>query len=162
VPIRPEWTRHLVDERLSQEDLFGAKRDLALNREGVYYRSSRGAAKIEAPGRILWYVSRGPKSIRACSRLEEIVVGPPKDLYRRYRRLGVYEWDQVYETANNDIENEIMALKFTDTEHFENPVKWSKIQTVLEENGIKTTLMTPERIPPSVFERIYTTGKQAQ
>lgn len=159
VPIRPEWARHLVDERLSQDDLFGAKRDLALNREGVYYRSSRGAEKIMAPGRILWYVSKNPKSIRACSRLEEVVVGCPKDLYRRYRRLGVYEWEQVYATANRDIKSEIMALKFTDTEHFENPIKWDEMQSILEEKGIKTRLMTPERIPPSVFRRIYTTGK---
>lgn len=160
VPIRPEWARHLVDERLSQDDLFGAKRHLALSREGVYYRSSRESEEITAPGRILWYVSKRPKSIRACSRLEEVVVAPPKDLYRRYRRLGVYEWEHVYETADNDVSNEIMALKFSDTEHFDNPIKWDEMQSVLEGEGINTRLMTPERIPPNVFDQFYATGKK--
>src|SRR5690606_14646383 len=40
VPIQPQWAQHLFDEHLANHDFFGAKVDLALSREGVYYRSA--------------------------------------------------------------------------------------------------------------------------
>ena len=31
-------------------------------------------------------------TIKACSQLEEVVIGKPKELFRRFQRLGIYEW----------------------------------------------------------------------
>jgi hypothetical protein len=39
VPIKPEWAKELFDENLGGQTLFGAKQELGLSREGVYYRS---------------------------------------------------------------------------------------------------------------------------
>ncbi|MGD1932349.1 MAG: hypothetical protein ACFB12_25930 [Leptolyngbyaceae cyanobacterium] len=57
IPIRPGWAEEFVDEKLANLLLFGAKRDLMMRREMVYYRASKPKI-LEAPARILWYVSK--------------------------------------------------------------------------------------------------------
>ncbi len=155
VPIQPQWALHLFDEDLANHDLFGAK-DMALNRESIYYRSKRNSSGISVPARILWYVcqdKRYPKSgtIRAHSRLEEVMVGSPKLLYRQCRRLGIYEWKDVYATAKNNINAEIMALRFSETEMLEVFYPYDAVVSLLARAGIKTQLQSPCRIPESVF-----------
>ncbi len=120
---------------------------------------------MTAPGRILWYVSQdtgypGSGYVRACSRLDEVLIDKPKSLYSRFRRLGIYEWRQVYETAGNNVENEIMAIKFSHTELFDTPVSWSDMQMILKNRGVKTTLESPISVDPGVFIEIYRTGRR--
>jgi predicted nucleic acid-binding protein len=128
VPIKPEWAKELFDENLAGQTLFGAKQELGLSREGVYYRAKTPSAGIKAPARILWYVSYGSRfsgtgHVRACSRLEDVIVDGPKNLYRRFRRLGIYDWNHVFELAKRDVETDIMALRFSDTELLKNPIE---------------------------------------
>jgi GNAT superfamily N-acetyltransferase/predicted nucleic acid-binding protein len=40
IPIQPQWAAELFDDDLANQDLFGARTKLSLNREGVYYRSA--------------------------------------------------------------------------------------------------------------------------
>jgi GNAT superfamily N-acetyltransferase/predicted nucleic acid-binding protein len=99
VPIQPRWAMHLFDEQLARQNLFGAATTTALACENVYYRA-KDPRVLEAPGRILWYVSadeqyEGPGSIRACSALQEVVIGKAKEIFRRFERLGIYNWDHV-------------------------------------------------------------------
>ena len=160
VSIRAEWAQNLVDERMLQEDLFGADKELALNREGVYYRSPVGSSKITSPARILWYVSgprrpRFSKKIRACSFLDDTFVNDPKLLFRRFRRLGVYRWEDVQSTANNNSTGKVMAIKFSDTELFDNPVPWDSVQNILRSHDCMSQLIQPTRIPDAAFEEIY-------
>lgn len=158
VPIRPEFAQHLFDENLAKQSLFGADVDLALNPESVYYRSA--AQRIpEFPGRILWYVSQdrrfeGTMRIRACSRIAEVCIGKPKSLFKRFRRLGVYEWSDVFETARRDSERDIMAVRFHDTELLQ-PVEWDTFQGILREHGVRTNLESPAKISATVFNEIY-------
>ena len=168
VPIQPQWAQELFDEGLAKQELFGRKQELALNTEGVYYRSARGQ-RISAPARILWYVSMGPgrpragtKRLRACSRLEEVEIGYPKDLYRKYRHLGVYEWAQVYETAKRQTDRKIMALRFSDTELFDNPVPRDTVLAVLKEEGVVTPLQSPVLAPPAAFQRLYAEAREKE
>lgn len=118
VTIKPNWARHLFDAGLAEEELFGAREDLAFRLENIYYRAAKPAGP-EAPGWILWYVSDGPhygaRRIRACSCLDEVEIGPAHSLYRKHRRLGVYEWPQILETADGDPARPIMALRFSRT-----------------------------------------------
>ena len=158
VPIRPEFAQHLFDENLAKQTLFGADVDLALNPESVYYRSACQRI-LECPGRILWYVSQkgkfaGTKRIRACSRVVEVCIGKPKPLFKRFQRLGVYEWADVIGIARQDFERNIMAVRFHDTELL-NPVAWETFQVVLRRHNIRTQLESPARIPPAVFNEIY-------
>lgn len=158
VPIRPQFAEHLFDERLASGGLFGADVDLALNPESAYYRAAKPPV-VTCPGRVLWYVSEsdsyaGSKSIRACSRLVEVLIDTPKRLYSRFRRLGVYEWAHVRDTANRDLNKKIMAFRFDDSELLR-PIPWATFQRILKANGINNNLQSPVAIPAPVFGEIY-------
>lgn len=155
LPIKPCWAQQLFDEHLAKQDLFGAQVDLALNREGVYYRSTRNSSGISAPARIVWYVSHNQKftgsgSLRAYSRLEDVILDYPKQLFRQFRRLGIYEWKDVLYTAKT-VDNQVMAIRFNNTTMLNTPLKWDKLKGLLAEAGINTQLQSPCRIPESLF-----------
>jgi GNAT superfamily N-acetyltransferase len=163
VPIKPEWAMHLFDEGLAGQTLFGADDKLALNRESVYYRSVLNPGGLRSPGRILWYVSYqrrypGAGTLRACSRLDEVIVDKPKNLYRRFKRLGVYTWDNVYELARRNLNNSVMALRFSDTELFSSPTAYKELLEVLRRGGIRTQLQSPVAVSPEIFANLYTKG----
>jgi predicted transcriptional regulator/predicted nucleic acid-binding protein/GNAT superfamily N-acetyltransferase len=158
VPIQPKWAMELFDEGLANQTLFGATDELALNRESVYYRSRLNSGGLKSPGRILWYVSAkgrylGASKVRACSRINEVIIDKPKNLYRRFKRLGVYKWNNVYQLADKNIENEIMALRFSDTELFPNPVSLTELREILKQEGIKTQLQSPTPVSPGFLQR---------
>ena len=157
VAIRPEWAQHFFDAELGAQLLFGLREDLHLGVEGVYYRRAKNN-NLAAPGRVLWYVSKGEgtgsMTIKACSQLEEIVVGKPKELFRRFQRLGVYQWQDVYAAADHDVANDIVAFRFRMTERFKNPVGVE----VLEALGIRGPFMSPRQISDSQFASIYRKG----
>jgi hypothetical protein len=159
VPIRAEFALHLFDEQLARQGLFGADLELALNPESVYYRAAKPGG-LACPGRILWYVSGkgnfdGTMRIRACSRIEEIAIGKPKDLFKRFRRLGVYEWSDVYTTAKQDVEAEIMAVRFHDTELLPNSLTRDIFEPVLRSHDATTNFQSPRSIPSAAFNELY-------
>ena len=157
VSIRPEWAQHFFDAELGSQLLFGLREDLHLGVEGVYYRKAKNN-NLAAPGRVLWYVSQGDGSgsmtIKACSQLQEVVTGKPKELFRRFQRLGVYQWQDVYAAADHDVSKEIVAFRFRMTERFKNPVD----VVALEALGIRGPFMSPREISDSQFASIYRTG----
>lgn len=157
VAIRPEWAQHFFDAELGSQLLFGLREDLHLGVEGAYYRSVENN-NLAVPGRILWYVSKGSgdgsMSIKACSQLEEVIVGKPKDLFRRFQRLGVFEWKDVYAVANRDIQADIVAFRFRMTERFKTPVDLNVLATF----DIRGPFMSPRRINETQFAAIYRIG----
>jgi hypothetical protein len=158
VPIRPEWAEHFFDEELASRRLFGLRHDLHFGREAVYYRAKQKSG-LKFPGRILWYVSQGDEktgsmSVKACSCLDEIIVGKPKDLYQQFRRLGIYEWRNVWELAHKNLDEKIMAIRFSDTERFHVPVSLQE----LERLGVASPIQSPRPIAPEVFAKIYAMG----
>ena len=164
VPIRPIWAMNLFDSKIARQDLFGSKPSLVFNVENVYYRSRRPEV-IKAPARILWYVSKGEggyqgiQSVKACSYIDEVIIDKPKSLFARFRRLGVYEWRDVFEVANNDLDREIMAFRFSNTELFDSPISLSDLRHIwIEESGRKFHLQTPRTISTRTFYRLYKLG----
>ena len=163
IPIKAKWAKELFDPEIANEFLWGAQEELALNREGVYYRSNKKTCNWEVPGRILWYVSEPTNkdttvtvhAIRAISFLDEITIGSPKDLYKQFRRLGVYNFEDTLATSGGDHSKEIMAIKFSETQLLRNPVKISRIKEIL---GNKTSLPAPLRISSHQFSMIYNEG----
>lgn len=157
VAIRPGWAQHFFDVELGSQMLLGLREDLHLGVEGVYYRRAKNN-NMAAPGRVLWYVSQGDgdgsMTVKACSHLEEVVVGKPKDLFRRFQRLGVYEWRDVYDTADKDITNDLVAFRFRMTERFKHPVGVD----MLESLGVRGPFMSPRKISDSQFASIYRKG----
>lgn len=92
--------------------------------------------------------------MRACSLLEEIVVGPATEVYRRFRRLGVYQWADVLALAKGDEQSQVMALRFANTELFVRPVSWSRLAS----HGVRSSLQGPERIDAAQFAEMYRAG----
>ncbi len=163
VPIQPRWARDLFDEDLASQILWGAKEDLAIRREYVYYSAKSSPGVLKAPGRILWYVSDdentpGSKKVRACSQLDEVIVDTPKNLYRQFRRLGIYEWKNVFELANGDISRKILAIRFSNTELFTSPVALDTFRDVLERDNCRSPLISFFRISSQAFSELYTLG----
>ena len=60
------------------------------------------------------------------------MIGKPKELYKRFRRLGIYKFKNVLQTAKNNFDRKIMAIKFSDTELFSKPIELIEIQQILE------------------------------
>jgi predicted nucleic acid-binding protein/GNAT superfamily N-acetyltransferase len=158
IPIRPEWAEHFFDEELASRRLFGLRHDLHFGREAVYYRAKQ-ISGLKYPGRILWYVSQGNEktgsmSVKACSCLDEIVIGKPKELYKQFRRLGIYEWRNVWELAHKNLDEGIMAIRFSDTERFHTPVSHQELKKL----GVAGTIQSPRPITQEVFAKIYSMG----
>lgn len=164
IPIQPQWAKELFDKDLANQGLYGAKRDLALRQEQVYYRSKLNSGGLRAPARILWYVSQGKSNyidvgaIRACSLVDEILIDKPKNIFNQFKRLGIYEWKDVYAAAKNDINNEIMAIKFSHTQLFQNPIRRARIKEITDENNSGLQLFSPYNISQEVFIEIYKEG----
>lgn len=157
VSIRPQWAQHFFDADLGSQLLFGLREDLHLGVEGVYYRKAKNN-NLAAPARVLWYVSQGDgdgsMTIKACSQLEEVLVGKPKELFRRFQRLGVYQWKDVYEAADHNIANDIVAFRFRMTERFKVPVDIRTLETL----NIRGPFMSPRQISEEQFAYIYKKG----
>lgn len=160
VPIRPAYAAELFDEGLASQDLFGAKEHLALSLRNVYYRSARGV-RVPAPARVLWYISdqkgyAGTSAIRAVSLVEETIRGPASELFRRFQRLGAYDWKQILKKVRGNAHAELEAFTFTHTELFPRPVGFRLAQDVLRQHtGAGNPFAGPVRIPEGCFADIY-------
>lgn len=156
VPIQPAWARVLFDKDSAAEELFGAKASLILNRENIFYSASK--VSITPYARILWYVSddkheRRSKRIRACSHLIASERGPAKEVFRKNRHLGVFEWSEIAKLSDGQ-KKEIAALRFRDTELFANEVSFDFTRTI----GVAANFQGPVRITPAQFEQVYRKG----
>jgi hypothetical protein len=163
VPIQPRWATDLFDKELAQGTLFGAKANLVLNSENVYYRAAKPAC-ITAPARLIWYVSHdssypGSMALRACSYIDEVVVAPPKEVFRRFKRIGIYEWRDVFGLAKNTLKNDIMAFRFAKTELMRTPVRWDALQSVLKRHtGKRSQIQSPLLVSEACFLELYGLG----
>ncbi len=160
VPIKSHWAMHLFDFPLADGELFGNKEEVATRPENVYYRSALNDGGLCAPARILWYVSRGnrgdgPGEVRACSRLNLVDVGPTNTLFRRYRRLGVYDWNDVRSIPTNKSSGNIMALRFDDTELSTRPYDLADLKGLLRKHNCRSSLQSPTKLPINAFEELY-------
>ena len=160
VPIKPRFATMLFGLVNDQTDLFGPPQELAFSLDHVYYRAARPQI-VEAPARVLWYVSGDGKQaddrmrIRAVSQIREVAVGQPSPLYRRFAPLGVYRWPQVLELAKHDLSSEIMCIRFDRTELINCGPTFSEIQSTLERHGTRNNLQSPVRISHAAFCDLY-------
>lgn len=161
IPIKPQWALHLFDPKLANQDLFGSEPALIFNVENAYYRSKVPRFPT-APARILWYVSKGgtnfhsTMAIRACSYSTEVIVDKPKIIYSRFRRLGIYKWKNVFEIAKHNINNDIMAFRFNNTELLDNPISLDQIKKIWQERNKRTFFpITPTKIDNQMFFELY-------
>ena len=152
VTINDHWAAKLFDSELAMSELFAVDPHRVLNRENVFYRHKDKWPKSN-PKRILWYVSR-TNTFRACSRLLNVERDSAFQLFRRYQRLGVYEWEDLIRTIDGDPHGELMALHFTDTELFDRPVPLDFAKSF----GVGKMVAGPQPITEQQFLEIYTAG----
>ncbi|HEY9294971.1 MAG TPA: GNAT family N-acetyltransferase, partial [Phormidium sp.] len=168
IPIQPRWAAHLFDEGLANQTLFGAKPELAFNCEAVYYGAIQNLRRLQAPCRIFWYVSGTQKegkgkgfcevqSVRACSYVDEVITGKPKELYQRFQRLGVYKLSDL-ENVKRDKHGKIMAILFSDIELFSTPIMLTNIRKVCKKDY---DFQWTEKISPECFAKLYNLAIQA-
>ena len=102
-------------------------------------------------------------SIRASSYLDEVVVDKPKALFSQFRRLGIYRWEDVFNKANRQVDQDIMAFRFSNTEVFSTPISRADLQEIWrEETGGRFHIQSPISIPKQRFFRLYRMGVQTQ
>lgn len=167
IPIKRHWASQLFDFYQADQTLFGAKAELVWQRENVYYRNVFPVSEI-FPARILWYVSSEKKvttgrdkGIIACSYLDEVSVGTAKNLFQQYKNYGIYEWKDIYKLANESLNKEIKAIKFSDTEVFRKIISLDKITEILKQNNrVKNTFTSPVQVSKEIFNQIYEIGKE--
>jgi len=105
-------------------------------------------------------IYQGDQSVKACSYLDEIVSDRPKALFSRFQRLGVYKWQDVFETAGNDLGKKISAFRFSNTELFKKPIPLKHLKAIWSERDGKN-FYPPQSItsiPVQCFFNLYRLG----
>lgn len=166
IPIRASWAAQLFETRLAEQDLFGLPPELGFRLENVYYSATRRG--FQAPARLVWYVSKtnatheGAGKVRAVSYLDEVIKDQPKALFSRFRRLGVYRWQNLMDMTKGSTSATLTALKFSGTELLSVPLPWSDLQTRLVHHiGKANQLQGPVEITSELFFEIYSTATAA-
>ena len=168
IPIRPGYAISLVDRHRSEKDLFGGERDVLMRWDHVYYRSKTHYKMLQPPARILWYVSGGTerkndgRQIVAVSHLDAVETGNPKELFGQFKKLGILKWKEIYDICSGDPFKEIMALKFSHTFCFRNPISLDVLQSIFREDQINLVLQSPSRIPQKAFQKLFRLGYPEQ
>ena len=163
VPIKADYAVQLFDENLYNQEfsLFeNDKSEPALSIENAYFKTARHSVS-QAPARILWYVSSsnyiGTPAIRACSYLDHTEKGTAKELFEKYKRLGVLEWQDLQKLS---LKGNVATYVFSYTELFENPVGLDEVRRLLAKP--KETFQSFCTIDEELFLSIYQAGVQGE
>ncbi len=160
IPIKPYWASQLFDKLAASQMILGANPEKIWNHENVYYRNIKPVTE-KFPARILWYVSSQDsysrqKSIVATSYLNDMTVDKVKKQFRKYKKFGIYEWKDIYELAKYEIENEVKAIVFSNTEVFQKVIPFDKVTEILLSKGFKrNTFTSPLEVNKDVFKSVY-------
>ena len=157
IPIKPAYALHLFDRQRSANDLFGADITVLLRWRNVYYRPKTLYKMLRPPARILWYISDQSQVI-AVSRLDDVTTAIPRELFRRFKRYGVLEWEQLFKMCNRKTSTELMALQFSHTFLFRERIPLRKIRAIYSDFGRNVSVQTVTRVPQEIFQRLVQTG----
>ncbi len=162
IPIKPGYARNLVDRRLSSSDMFGGAPEVLLSWNNAYYRTATHHRSLTAPAGILWYVSRDLHEIVAVSNLNEVVLGTPKELFKRFRKLGTFEWDHLFDLCGGDLTKNAMALLFSHTFPLRRRVPLEEIWEVFAQDGVGQSLQSPRKLRFGTFRKLFRLGYPEQ
>jgi len=161
VPIKPFYAKELFDTKAAKAELFGVQPSLIWSKENVYYRNINPNVE-KSPARIMWYASADnnstrQKSIVSSSYLNEIVIGPAKDVYKKHEKFGIYSWNRDIIKLAKDIPTKpIKVLRFSDSESFHTPISLVKAKKILKKyNESDNNFQSPLLIKSSTFMELY-------
>jgi len=152
VPIKPHFATELFN---APPQLFDRSPELGISIEHVYYRG--GSSGETAPARILWYVSAPVQTVIGCSDLIEVIDDQPDALYKRFRRLGVYNRQQVRAVANG--RSTVRALHVINTEVFPRPVPYARLLLLAAATCQPLRLVSASRINQDLFADVMREGR---
>lgn len=159
VPIQADYAVQLFDENLCNQEITlfeNEKSEPALSIENTYFKTARNSVP-KAPARILWYVSSshyiGTPAIRACSYLDRVEKGSAKEMYEKYKRLGVLEWKELQQRAKG---RDVAAYVFSYTELFDHPVGLEEARKLI--NKPTETFQSFCTISETTFLNVYRVG----
>ena len=160
IPIKAPYAMSLVDMLQSAQDMFGGEASVLLRWDNVYYRKKSLHNMMKAPARILWYVSgANHQKVVAISHLDSVEIDTPRTLYKEYAKFGILEWKDLFELCDRNVDADIMALKFSHTFSFRNPVTLNELRKIfLEEENRNLNVQSPVRMDFSTFERVFQLG----
>jgi len=164
VPIRPEYARVILGYEEPQGRLVELHPRAAGARDNTYYMSPRYF--IEAPARIIWWVSGGGPlgGVRAMSWLDEVDTGDPRRLYRKYRDRGVLDEQQVLDSAKRSRKGGRLvatALLFSQTEVFPAPVPIARSRELCDSMNRTGFFQTTKPIDEAAARRFYEEGMRS-
>ena len=158
IPIREGYAINLFDRQQAERDLFGGNPDVLLRWENVYYRAATHHNMLTAPARVLWYVSRNRQEVAYVSRLDQVIIGKPKELFREFRRYGTLEWADLYEMCGQDVDTNLMALRFSHTFPLNRSIPLNTVWEVFDEESLGKSVQAPTRLPRSAFLKLFELG----
>ena len=156
VPIKPAYAMSLFDKQVAGDDLFGGRSHVLMRWANAYFRTKSHHRILAPPARILWYESGKVGAITATSHLQSVEIGPPKYLFRKFRKFGTLDWNDVFTICHGDTTREIMALEFSHTFALRRPVTLGDLRTM--ENRQSVPLQSPRRICGAQLLRIMEMG----
>ena len=156
VPIKAGYAKSLFDTNLASNDLFGADKVVLLRAQNVYFRNKNHHHMIQAPARILWYVSG--IGVVATSWLDCVQIGSPKEIFRDNRRLGALAWRDIHEMCKGGEVRDIMALRFSHTFLLRAPVGLDSLRGLYGRHSKKLVIQSPSRVPKALFLDIFRAG----
>lgn len=109
---------------------------------------------------MLWYISKPFHQVIGCSFLIDVVDGTPKELFRRYRRLGVYTFDMVRRSSRSD--GTVRAWNVIDTEVFPHPVPLGRLRRMAAEHSHTLQLQSTTRVSSDLFATILKEGRHGR
>lgn len=162
VPIMPEYARVILGYEDPQGRLFEPNLLAAASRDNVYYMSP---FPLEAPARIIWWVSGGGSlgGVRAMSWLDEVEKGDPSHLYAKYRNFGVLDERQVRDTASLSKSGHLQstAMLFSQTEIFSEPVPIDRSRELCDSMNQEGFFVTTRKIDENTIRRFYEEGMKS-
>ena len=158
IPIRPGYAMSLFDRHQSADDLFGGDSNVLLRWNNVYYRAVTHHKMLRAPARILWYVSKSQMQIVAVSHLDDVAINTPQILFKQFKKFGILKWKDLYKMCSGNPSKKLMALKFSHSFIFREPVPLDAVRSIFEENQAGLTLQGPLRLKPEIFRELFQKG----
>lgn len=158
IPIRPQYAMNLFDTTQTSSDLFGGKLGSLLRWNNVYFRAKTHHKMFKTPSRILWYLSHRRQSVIGISHLDDVRIGKPKFLFQKLRKFGTFTWKDILMVCHADLSREIMALNFSHTFLFRNPVSLDTLREIYGAENKNLVLQSPSRVPLGIASRLLQKG----
>lgn len=159
LPIRPGYAKSLIDRQQAAMDMFVQNPGVLLRWDNVYYRAKTRHRMIRPPARLLWYESGDAAGqIVAVSCLDAVEIDTAKAIFKKFKKIGVLEWKDIFDMCNGDPFKEIMALRFSHTFPFRKPVSLDAMRNVFDEHETNLVLQSPSKITNEIFCKLFQLG----